>query len=243
MKKISLTNNMIIYSIGIFFTKILNFIVAPIYTYFLSTAEYGAIDVLITVGFLFIPIFTLTIVEAILKYGIDDCADRELVFTNGIIIDIVGIFAMIFVTISLGQVVYKEYLGVIIPYFILECLFIFFQTYAKSQKKTIVYSISSIIYSSCSIIASILLVTISHLGVLGYFIGICIGLLFSISFIFVYLKCWKDFKITKVNKKYMMKMIKYSAPLVLSTISFWIISSCDRRNFVYNSQQSIEMFT
>ena len=74
-KKLSLKRNMLVFGIGVLFTKIINFVCSPIYSHYLTTAEFGVIDILSTTAFLLFPILTLCGTEAVIKYGIADEGD------------------------------------------------------------------------------------------------------------------------------------------------------------------------
>lgn len=226
--RISLKKNMYLFAIGVFFTKIINFIFAPIYSYYLSTSEFGVIDILLTTAFLIIPIATLAITEGLLKYGIDDNSDLKKIFSTGLSIDFIGLALMIAVTTVAGQFVYKEYLISVLLYFSFECIFVFLQTFSRAQKKTVHYAISSIIYSLFSSTMILFFIAFKKIGVNGYFYGLSIGVFASIIYLIFACKIWNYFSFKSIDKNIASLMIKYSAPLVISGISYWIISGSDK---------------
>ena len=66
-----------------FATKLLSFFLVPLYTAILTTQEYGTYDVISsTVNFL-IPILTINIYEAVLRYAMDKESDPKTVFSIG----------------------------------------------------------------------------------------------------------------------------------------------------------------
>ena len=68
--------NTLTFAIGSFGSKILVLILVPLYTAVLSPAEYGTVDLIAQTANILIPIFTLTISEAALRFGLD-AKDRE----------------------------------------------------------------------------------------------------------------------------------------------------------------------
>ena len=54
-------------------TKIISFLLVPLYTYVLSTKDYGNLDLVTTTVQLLVPIMTLNIQDAVLRF----CLDKE----------------------------------------------------------------------------------------------------------------------------------------------------------------------
>ena len=58
-----LFKNSIIFAIGNFGSKIINLILVPFYTFYLTTNQYGKVDLLSTMVTLFVPIISISISE------------------------------------------------------------------------------------------------------------------------------------------------------------------------------------
>ena len=67
-KYTKLVKNTAIFAIGNFSTKILTFLIVPLYTYVLTTEEYGRIDLFTTTISFLVPIVTLQVQEALIRY-------------------------------------------------------------------------------------------------------------------------------------------------------------------------------
>lgn len=227
-KKLSLRNNMIIFGIGIFFTKIVSFIFAPLYSNYLTIEEFGIVDVLTTTATLLIPIFTLAITEGVLKYGIDDNSDLKKVFSTGTVVTILGMGLMTAFVFIAGRYVYKDYAWSAALFFISECIFLFLQAFARAKKNTIAFVVSSVLYSIFSTLFIILFIVVKSFGINGYMVGMSIGTLIGSAFLFVWLKSWKYFSFKSIDKRTVGTMIKYSAPLALSNVSYWVLSGSDK---------------
>lgn len=227
-QKLSMKKNMVIFAIGIFFTKIISFFFAPLYSRYLTTAEFGIVDVLTTSASLAIPIFTLAITEAVIKYGIDDDSDLKKVFSTSFIISLFGIGLMSGFVILAGQFVYTNYIWSTLAFFASECIFLFFQAFVKAKKNTTLYVISSIIYSVFSTAMIILLIVVKDFGIDGYMIGMTAGTLAGSLFLFITCKSWNYFSFKSIDKHAILTMVKYSAPLAISNVGYWIISGSDK---------------
>lgn len=79
-----LFKNMGILTISNFSSKILVFLLVPLYTSVLSTTEYGTYDFIIsTVGLLY-PILTLNIADAVMRFTMDETYSSKKVISVGI---------------------------------------------------------------------------------------------------------------------------------------------------------------
>lgn len=78
-----LAKNIVIFAIGSFSSKLLQFLLIPFYTRVLSNSEYGTIDILQNIATLLIPIISLTISEAVFRYAMDKIViKRSIVYRN-----------------------------------------------------------------------------------------------------------------------------------------------------------------
>ena len=80
-------------------SKIVLFIFLPVLTIELSTAEFGYLDLITIIIELCSPILTIGISDAILRYAVNDHADRKSVFTYTLFIYLIG--SLLFSTVSL----------------------------------------------------------------------------------------------------------------------------------------------
>ena len=85
-----LMGNTIIFAIGTFSSKVLVFLMLPFYTNILSTGEYGTVDALINVGQLMIPIASVGINNAVIRFGLENNVDRKSVFSSGLYTILIG---------------------------------------------------------------------------------------------------------------------------------------------------------
>lgn len=226
--KLSMKKNMIIFAIGVFFTKIVSFAVSPVYSRFMSTAEFGVVDILTTTSSLLIPILTLAIAEAIVKYGLDEEHDLKEVFTTGTIVTVIGLILIAAFSFIAGSSVYQENKLAAMAFFLTECFFLFLQAFSKAQKDTFAYSLSSIFYSIVSVGMIVLLVCVKSFGVNGFLIGSSVGYFAGILFLIIRCKVWKYFSFKSINKVTVKRMLIYSIPLIFTNISYWVISGSDK---------------
>ena len=83
-----LENNVILMTIGNIGSKILTFLLVPLYTSCLSSNDYGISDLILTTVSFLLPIFSIQISEALLRFALDKEIDDKQVFSIGLRINI-----------------------------------------------------------------------------------------------------------------------------------------------------------
>ena len=89
-KYIKLVKNSTVLLIANFGSKILSFLLIPFYTHVLTTEQYGTVDIITTTVSMVIPIITLSISEATLRFAIDSENDRGKILSNGLLVVLIG---------------------------------------------------------------------------------------------------------------------------------------------------------
>ena len=79
-----LSKNIALFSISNFVSKILVFLLVPFYTNVLTTYEYGIADVIQVTLLLLVPMVTLNIGEAALRFGVEEVNNRKNIYLVGI---------------------------------------------------------------------------------------------------------------------------------------------------------------
>ena len=76
--------NIIQFGLSTFLPKAITFFMVPLYTYCMSTEEYGVVDLLNSTVQLLLPFVTLQVQDAVFRYSLDkECRPAD-VFTIGI---------------------------------------------------------------------------------------------------------------------------------------------------------------
>ena len=227
----NLIKNLLLFCISNLIPKLLAFILIPIYTYYLTTAEYGRIDLVSTTIMLLTPIISLNISDALLRFLLDKEYKHKDVFSIAIHIFIYDILIDIFLLIillifnpfkisNIYYIYFSIYLLVNILYSIL-CIFL------KGIENIKVMVRGSVINSFLTFVFMILLLCLFHTGINGYMFGSLVGMVLSICYMCIKsnLKKYISFKI---DKSILKKMIIYSFPMIFSAIAWWINNSSDR---------------
>ena len=226
-----LTKNVGLFAISGFVPKILGFLLIPIYTGCLTTGEYGISDLITTTVSLLLPIFTLDIQDAVVRFAMDKAYDRKDVFSNAVKIVLVGT-----VFVCLG--VYGTYLlkipGIEPSYLVFFALMYFMNSayntvslFCRGIDKVNVLVTGSVLQSVITLTANILFLMVFRWGLTGYLIANTVGFAVALVFCFFKGKLYQYIK-WKPSAAVCKDMITYSFPLIFSVISWWVNKASDR---------------
>ena len=85
--------NIAIFGIGNIGTKFIAFFMVPVYTNVLSASEYGTIDLIAAVSMLAVPLLTLNVEEAVMRFSLDKNADYSTILSCGLFVLCIGFAA------------------------------------------------------------------------------------------------------------------------------------------------------
>ena len=226
-----LAKNTIIIFLGTLCTKLLSFLLLPLYTNVLTTTEYGIVDLLTTLIALFSPILSLQISQALFKNLVESRDDKErqnkIISTSVFFILFNSIIFIILFTIVSGFVRsdYKWLLAINVLVSIFCDLLL---QISRGLGDNNCYSASGVITAITTIFFNILFLVFLHYKVNGMLFATMFGYIAGIIFVFIKMKLYKYINIKKINKKEFKNLLKYSIPLVPNALSWWIFGMSDR---------------
>ena len=235
-KERNLAKNTAIITIGKICTQLISFLLLPLYTAFLTTTEYGVVDLLNTLVSLLIPIISFQIDMGIFRFLIDKREDKE-----GIKQLITSVFyfllTQIFIFLSIFMVIsrwinneYKYFLAFNLIATVFTNLLLQIARGLGDNKK---YTIGSFLSGVATLCLNVILIAKFRLGAYGMLYAHLIGNIVCIIYIFVSLKIYKYINRKDYNKKVFKEVLKYSLPLIPNSISWWIVNVSDRVIITY----------
>lgn len=226
-----LTLNTIIFAFGSFGSKAVSFFLVPLYTNILSTSEYGISDLIVTISGLLLPLFSISMGEAILFYGIKakERSEINVLFKNGFIVVITGCLFLALLSPLFNLYHPLDGYTWFLPLFaIFEILRTYLRYSTKAYEKNMLYSADSIIYALVVATLNILFLLVFKWKVKGYLLAYIFAEFFSFCFLFVSNSGFICLRDCKIKKETVFLLIKYSAPLMLNSIMWAISSSSDK---------------
>lgn len=219
-----------LFAISNFSSKVLTFLLVPLYTSILTTEEYGSVDIISNTIHLLYPILTLSIYEATLRFALDKKYDCRAVFSASVLLTITA--SLCLVAISPFFVGSRNFLGknwwCFVGAFITTTSHLCVANYIKGRNQTKIFAIQGIINTIVFLCCNIFLLAVMRIGVPGYFLSMIIGHLISTAYMLIASKCYLDLCPPVIRRSVVKEMLVYSIPLIPTTIAWWINASADK---------------
>lgn len=228
----SLLKNVGILTVSNFASKILVFLLVPLYTSVLSTSEYGTYDLVVTTISLLFPIMTLNIIDAVMRFMMDDNYDKGRAATIGVKFCTVGVALGTVFLLALHFFNLDKEIQELVPY-----IFIYYVSYtanqymiqfAKGLDKVIDMAIAGVTGTLVMILTNILFLLIFKCGLKGFFAANILCQALPALYLIIKLRLWKYLSLKEEDKALTREMLAYCVPLIASAVGWWINSGSDR---------------
>ena len=224
-----LFSNTIIFAIGTFSSKLLSFFLTRLYTEVLSQGEYGITDMLQQSGNLLLPLITLGITNAVVRFGLDKGVRKSDVFTTGLLSLFGGMVLLLLISPLLG------FIPLITDYVWLLCIFVFTSSlrslcaqFVRAQNCVKLFAVDGIFSTLTTILFNILFLVVFKFGIVGYMFSIICSDILSVVFLMVVARLHRFINVRSLDFSVMRSMLKYAIPLIPNTVLWWITNVSDR---------------
>ena len=233
-KYYQLISNTLLFALGNIGSKFLVFLLVPLYTHALTTEEYGISEILVTATNLLIPFVSLSIQDATLRFALDKKNNKGEVIKNTVAVLAVGTLAScLLLPLVRFYRPLADWSGFFVAISIVYMIRSAFSVYIKAIGKSKLFAIDSIVYTALLMASNILFLTVFKWGLQGYFYAILVSSILSILFLTIYGNIIQSCRENRVNRELMRVMLKFSLPMILNNVSWWIINSSDKMMIEY----------
>ena len=226
-----LSINTLLFAISSIGTKFISFLLVPLYTYVLTTADYGTVDLVSSTVQLLIPVLTLNIQDAVLRFTLDEKHNPKSIIGAALKIIIIGSLILL-ITLILFNTLGILKLGTQYVYF-LFLSFVFgsvnncFSMYLKAINRVRILTIGGLLNTFLTCSFNILFLLVFKLGVTGYLIANTLGTAISLLFLFFAGEIYKEIRFYG-SGSILRQMIPYCLPLVVNSLAWWLNNASDR---------------
>lgn len=224
-----LKKNAIIFGIGTFGAKLMQFILIPLYTIYLSTSDYGTSDIISSTVTMLIPFLTLGMAHGILRFVLGQKDNRKPLLTFSIKVCLASTAILFLLVPFLRKMNIYEGNEYFIPIlFLFISLKKIFSNYCKAIEKNKAYAIDGIVAAITTAFFSWLFLGVFHFGVQGYLTAILIANVISVIYFSVVCDLKTTLSLPTEKSNIIRESLKYSVPLMPNDLAWWIIQMSDR---------------
>ncbi|WP_026572831.1 lipopolysaccharide biosynthesis protein [Bacillus sp. UNC438CL73TsuS30] len=224
-----LISNSLIFAVGNLGSKLIVFLLVPLYTYYLTTSEFGLVDLMITATGLLIPAFSLSIFDSVLRFVMDKNYDKQAILINSFVVTFLGVAILIMLyPVLLILFPFDQYISYFYLLLIAQAISTILNQFIRANGKVKVFAASGIINALLLLILNVTFLVIFHKGITGYLLSLIFSYLGSSLFSFFVGKVFLEINLKKINFQLMKEMLQYSIPLIPNSLMWWIMSLSDR---------------
>jgi len=230
-----LGKNTILVFLGNAGSKLIGLLMLPLYTRWLAPQEFGTVDVINTYAMLLVSFVVWCITDAIFvipKNGTKE--EKESYFTSGWLFSFIGfvvaaiVFYFLDVVFRAKEIENSFSSNLWYIYFMMLGTFLqqYTQQFTRCIDKMGVYSITGIVHTF--FLALLSFVFIPKFGVKGYIIAYVIAYAISALYSFIFSGSYKYVVFSKISKDNLIRLLRYSIPLLPNTAMWWLVSGLNR---------------
>ena len=229
-----LIGNTVIFAIGSFSSKLLVFLLMPLYTRVLTTSDYGVMEIIVNTSNLLIPIVMVSINEGIIRFGLDRSVRKSDVLSTGLGVCLAGFLVFgLFIPLMKRVEFISSYTMLIYAYVLAGCLKSVVSQFVRAIGYVKLYAFDGILSTFTTVVFNILLLVVFKWGINGYVLSTVLSNVLSVLFLFWIANLKKFVKPRQVSPAIAKAMLVYSLPLIPTTIFWWITNVSGRYMVTY----------
>lgn len=224
-----LAKNVGVLAIGNFSSKILVFLLVPLYTAVLTTGDYGAYDIIFSSCGLLTPILTLNIAEAMLRFPLEEGADVPRIARIGL-----GLTLLSGIIVLAGQVIpgapWGELAGwqYIAPLYTANALYQLLVLLARGTEHIVDVAVAGIMSALVMVSLNVAFLVVLEWGLDGFFVANIASMLLPALYLVFRLRSVIFAPAVGPGGGLLPKMVRYSLPLSMAVIGWWFVNASDR---------------
>lgn len=228
--KKSLSGLFLIYSIGNISSRLINFALVFVTTFFLSREEVGNYDLLLVTMSLVTPLVTLQLTDAVLRWLLEDQSIKiRKDIISSISLVMLGSFFVLGLTLFiLNQMSTIPYSLELFALILLQSLFLINQQFVRGIGDNRTYVASGIWYSLLYALLAIVSLSVLHLKVEGLIYANILAILLINFYVLIKNNVFQYFSLDHIKTEFIKRLLQYSLPLIPNSLSWWAISSLNR---------------
>ena len=226
----TLLSNTAILGVGTFASKLLVYFLMPLYTACLTSDQFGRADLIAQTANLLIPILSVSICDAVFRFTLDRAKDRGSVLSAGLLVLLIGAVVGMPIALAFEAVPYFSggYGWLIVAYVLASNFHTLCANFLRASGKTALFAAQGICATALTIGFNLLFLLGFSMKVTGYVLSVVLADVLVGIGLFVFCGLWRSIDLRAVTRSQVGEMLRYSAPLIPTTIFWWITNVSDR---------------
>ena len=216
-------------------SKVIGFLLLPLYTRWLGTSGFGESDLVTTYSSFLVCIMTMCVADGIFAFTKNESVEVKRTFFSSALLFImmaVGFWLVIWIALDYFFSFYNIHnsfannlwliYGVVVTTFLQQ----YCQQFILSLEKIKIYSFTGIVHSVLTVFFSYWLIPLQ--GVKGYVMAMIYANLLTAVYSFFFSRSYHFIQLSCYNRKKVKELLMYSIPLIPNTMMWWLVSALNR---------------
>ena len=224
-----LMSNTMLFAISNFSSKLLSIILQPYITFAMGEVdEVGITKLVQQIGSLLIPLVSMGVSFAIIRFGLEKTNSKSQVFTNGLVTIGLG-FALMLICYPVLRLIplFSDYALLLYVHVLVSCLRTLCTQFVRSRQLNRLVAVDGVLCSATNLGFMILFLSGMKMGASGYILAIICSDALSALFVFLVAGLRRYLHVKSFNRELWSRMMRYALPMVPAQISFWVINASD----------------
>lgn len=223
-----------IFTIANFGTKLLNIVFVPLYTYWLTTAQFGTVDLVTTTVNLLTPVVMLGMSDAVMRFAFEKTVHRRELISSGIYVFAWGAL-IIGIIGGVSSLLLQHVDFALRPY-----IWIFlFMLYAQSVNSILAqyhrgvgnvgtFAVNGILITVVQVLMNIITLAWLRMGISGYLISMLVSYILPCVYLLLKDNVWSLIRFEYHDNELIRRMLAYTLPLIPTNMMWWVMNLSSR---------------
>ena len=224
-----LKKNTIIIAISNLGSKAISFILAPLYSFYMTTTEYGTMDLITTTVILLLPFVCLDIYDASFRFANDDQYDDKVVLSSSLFVSFtenILIWALVALVSLFSKI--SPIVIICILSATLDSVYHILAQFARGKGQMKIFAVSGIVNSVGLLFLNLLFMIVLVWGLKGWIISFVCAKVITVLYLIIRINVFKEFRLSFVKIDFLCEALKFCLPLMPSASMWWIMNASDR---------------
>lgn len=227
----TLLKNTGIIAIGNISTKMINFLLLPMYTALISTEDYGTIDLLSTYSTLLMAVVSLQLFQAAFRFVAverENPENAKCVLSTVFFLSAGAALAYTFLFVAFSPLIHLQQKWYLL-FQVLANIYLMLVTNAvRGLGDNTIYAFSNFLSAAVTLILNVLFLVVFRWNAMTMLVAYILGPVIGGTVAFVRKKLWRFLSVRAINLEKAKLYLRYAAPLVPNELSWWVVHASDR---------------
>lgn len=223
-----LLSNTALFALSSFSSKVLVFLLMPFFTRVLELGDFGDANLITKYAQLLIPLVSVGIANAVIRFGLDKAYDKAAVFTGGLAA--IGMGSVLFFALYplLDRLLLLgSHLWLLYAYVLMSVLRNLCSQFVRAKQYTRLYAVDGLLNTVLYLTFVVVFMGLLKWGIAGYVLATAAADACSGLFLFLVADLKRYLLPSRFDGRIFKEMLRYAAPLIPAGMFWWITNTSD----------------